>query len=389
MYLPASAAAAEKAPAGATPGGVKFVAHRIGKYRSESVAVGDFNADGKLDIVAGPYWYEAPTWKPHKFRELRGEVDEQGKGYRDDFMNAPLDVDGDGKLDLVTVCWFAKQLDWYRNTGEGGGDWPMTVVEKGSNHECGNLWDIDGDGKALEILPETKDTHWFELAAGPDGKQTLVRHEVDATARPFGSGVGDVDGDGWPDIIRPNAWFQAPADIRKGKWKVHPLTVGRPIGGKIEHTPAIRVYDINADGLNDLITSAAHKRGIFWYQQVRNGGEISWKEHLIDDSWSQAHTIVLGDLDGDGDLDLVTGKRFKAHNGKDPGSDEPLCVLWYELKRGSKPKWLKHVISYDEGIGSGLQLPLVDIDGDGDLDVIVTGKWGGPVLFENQGKERE
>ncbi|HPP54300.1 MAG TPA: FG-GAP-like repeat-containing protein, partial [Thermoguttaceae bacterium] len=90
--------------------------------------------------------------------------------------------------------------------------------------------------------------------------------------------------------------------------------------------------------------------------------------------------------DGDGDLDLATGKRFFAHNGGDPGALEPLCVYWYELKRekGKEPEWVRHAISVGQGIGSGMNIPVVDLDGDGDLDVVVTGKWGGPVWFENK-----
>ena len=91
-------------------------------------------------------------------------------------------------------------------------------------------------------------------------------------------------------------------------------------------------------------------------------------------------------MDKDGDLDFVTGKRFFAHNGNDPGGHDPLGVYWYELSRSPSLSWTRHIVSYDKGIGSGLNIPVVDLDGDGDLDIVVTGKWGGPVYFENTTK---
>ena len=352
---------------------------RIGEHRSEACGVADFNNDGKLDIVAGEYWYEAPAWTAHQFRKFERQVADDGKGYRDDFMNAPIDVDGDGHMDVVTACWFAKQLRVYHNTGETGA-WPMTPAgTENGNHETGHLCDVDGDGKANEILPDTKQTSWLEPAI-VDGKRQLVEYEVSAKAMPFGAGVGDINGDGRQDILRPKAWFEAPADPRKGTWTEHPLSLGGK-DGKSGHTAQILVYDINKDGRNDIVASAAHHHGIFWYEQQADN---TWTQHTIDDSWTQAHSLSLNDIDQDGDLDLVAGKRFMAHNGNDPDAHGALGVYWYELERSATPAWNKHVISYDEGIGSGVNLCVVDMDNDTDLDVVVTGKWGGPVLFENQ-----
>jgi sugar phosphate isomerase/epimerase len=370
-------------PTGAGPGPVKFVMHRIGNFRSEACCVADFNGDGKLDVAAGEYLYLAPDWKPVKIRTLKGEVDGHGKGYRWDFANLPLEVAGSGKPDLVSVDWFDKHAIWFRNTGTANGEWPESLIENNGNFETAGLHDVIGDGKSLAVVPAVARTVWYEAVKGPDGRGAFAKHVVSEKAMNFGVGVGDLNGDGRPDFIRPDAWFEAPADPRNGAWIEHPLALGG-LDGKAEHTPEILVYDVNGDGLNDIITSSAHRYGIFWYEQVRHGTEITFKPHLIDASWSQAHSLVLADLDGCGVPELVTGKRFMAHNGGDPDETGTLGVYYYKLTRSPLPVWTKHVISYGEGIGSGVNICAADLDGDGDLDVIVTGKWGGPVWFENQ-----
>ncbi|HPA17637.1 MAG TPA: VCBS repeat-containing protein [Verrucomicrobiae bacterium] len=363
---------------------IKFVMHRLGDYRSEALGVGDFNNDKKPDVVAGPNLYLAPDWKPIKIRTLTGPgVDDAGKGYMDDFSNLPLDVDGDGRLDVVSVGWFGKCVRWHRNSLGTQGDWAEVIVDNSGNFESAELEDIDGDGKKLEVLANSKPTAWFEAGKDASGKPTLIKHVISEKPMNFGGGAGDINGDGRPDVLRPDAWFEAPRDPRSGQWIEHPWALGAP-DGKADHTPQILMCDVNGDSLPDVVTSSAHKYGIFWYEQIRDERGAVWKQHVIDDTWSQAHSLALADIDGDGTPDLVTGKRFMAHNGKDPDEFGKLGVYWYRLERGPQPKWTRYPISFDEGVGSGVTLCAVDLDADGDVDVLVTGKWGGPVWFENK-----
>ena len=368
-------------------GGVQFKARRIGNCRTEACGVADFNNDGKLDVVAGPYLYLAPEFRPQKVREVKSDVKEDGKGYAHDFMNLPLDVNADGRLDVVSGNWFTKETWWFQNELPGADLWPTHVIEQTGNIETGILVDLDGDGKATDFLPDTQLTCLYQLGKGGKLGDHFSRDSISNDRCDMGRGCGDLNGDGRNDILTPAFWYEHCAD---GSWKKHPYDVGFSDGGRaLGHASNLIVFDVNKDGLNDVLVSSAHKHGIFWYEQRRErdaNGELQFTKHVIDDTWTQAHYLGWGDIDGDGVPELVTGKRFMAHNGHDPDEYGRLGIYYYDFSPGPNPAFRKYVISFDSGISVGLNVECVDIDGDGDLDLVTTGKWAGPVILENKTK---
>jgi hypothetical protein len=348
------------------PGEIAFFKTTIDLGSSESAALCDINGDGKLDIVSGENWYEAPRWEKHRFRDIF-----YTNNYIDDLSTVPLDVDGDGRVDLVTVGWFSKKVAWWHNPGKGG-SWQEHELQSGFPVEFAELVDLRNSGRKNAVLPQFGDVKaplaWFE----PDGKGGMAKHVVSPRSYGHGIGAGDVNGDGRTDILTPNGWLEAPPDPTSPDWKLHP-------DWHLGDTGFLYVADVNMDGKPDVVTSMAHDYGIFWLENKSTGGSVDWVKHMIDDSWSQSHEMVLVDFRHDGNLNLLTGKRFWAHNGRDPGEREPLGIYWYErfvVPETKSVEWVRHVIDYSSRTGGGLQIPSADLDGDGVPDFVVAGKSG-------------
>jgi hypothetical protein len=381
----------------------RFVPHDINPQSEyPACAVMDVNHDGKLDIISGGFWYEAPQWKKHFLREV-----EVIRGRFDDYSNLEVDVNADGWTDIVSVNYRSASIFWMEHPGEKikadpETPWIKHLIDTPGPMETGRLFDIDGDGK-LDILPNgTTFAAWYELIQekSGDGKveARFVRHDLPLEVAGHGVGFGDINGDGRGDIVGPHGWLEAPQDRRAGRWQWHPdweLTRDASI-------PTL-VYDVDGDGDNDLVWGRGHRFGLYW---LENGGTltregeapaepnlkskiqnpksaISWTWRAIDTTWAQAHSIFLADLTGDGKPELVAGKRYMGHEGKDPGEYDLLCAYYYNFDPKTKA-WTRSEIYFDHRAAFGLDPKAADIDGDGDLDLVAADR-SSLVYLENVG----
>ena len=373
-----SKTAAAKTAAAKKPVKVSFVKKQLdAAFRSEGVAVGDFNHDGKLDIAAGFVWYEAPEWKMHPIVEKVPEYNPMG--YSNSFCNWAEDLNGDGWTDLIVVDFPGTPTWWFENPKQAGGPWKKHQAIPVTNNESPQYLDVDGDGKrelVMAFAPSTPESD------GPERQMGIARPQKDPTAPwviqaisakgapacqkySHGLGIGDVNKDGRNDIVCPEGWWESPPKEATGEWKFHPA----PFGAR---GAQMYVYDFDGDGDNDVLGSEPHGFGLWWFEQLPNN---EWKQHEIDRSVSQLHGVILVDMNSDGLPDIVTGKRWKAHWTGDPGVDEPALFCWFELQReNGKPVWTRHQFDHDSGPGT--QFEIADVNKDGLPDVITSNKKG-------------
>lgn len=365
-------------------------------YYSEGAGAGDLNNDGHVDLVYGPHWYAGPDYV--KRQEIYPAVPQRREGYANNFFAWVYDFDGDGWNDILTAGFPGTPGYVYRNPGADAAQslWEKFEVADSVSNEAPQFADLTGDG-VPELICTRKGHYGFyrTRSEGPLKPWEFVSVSAKIAPDPFGHGlgVGDLNGDGRADLLARDGWMEQPEeDARESEWKFHRY----PFAPAAADMFAV---DADGDGDADVITALhAHEYGLAWFENTGvTDGEITFTQHLIvgkttADSpygvlFTEPHAVKMADMNGDGLQDIVTGKTYWSHHRQSPMWDAGAVVYWFECRREQNDSghtevdWVPHLADGDSGIGRGLVVQ--DLNGDDLPDIASGGMVGASVMLNH------
>ncbi|PZC47478.1 MAG: Carboxypeptidase regulatory-like domain-containing protein [Chloroflexi bacterium] len=336
-----------------------------------SVSLGDVDNDGDLDAVTTSAGDDKVAW----FQNRDGDgtfwveqiVTRSANGARALLI---ADVDDDLSLDVVAASFNDNKITLYRNRAGDGSNWEaaqVARVQDVNGPQSAYAADVDGDGDLDVLAASSRDhqTAWFENL---DTFGTEWRFHVIGAGlfRANTVAAGDIDGDGDIDVLsasQPAVSWHKNVKGDGSKWETQSLSTNTLWASDVT------AVDMDGDGDLDALSTSRLSRRIAWHEN-RNGDGTLWTDRLIATADWDPSAVAYGDIDGDGDLDVLSAFQ---------GGDR---VLWYENRNGDASAWGRGptISSQVDGIRA---LAVGDMDGDGNLDVLTASSNGHKIVWHS------
>ena len=346
-------------PADVTAGEVAFEAIEVTtNYAGASeTRLADVDDNGSVDVVGvAPGDGRVVWWE---------NVDDNGTTWVEHpIFPAPdirtldtADLDTDGDVDVIVGSFSVGVVAWLENDGTGFGWTPRVISTEVEGPISVHVTDVDRDGR-LDVVAAAQSEgviYWWDNVDG-DGRNWLERTITSALSAPSNVSSADIDEDGDTDIVLTDSDFDAVAWMSNEgglglSWS--PNVISTDFGG----ATSVRVGDIDVDGDLDIVAAAADAGLVTWWSNDTGDGSV-WSEIVIDPAFAGANAILIRDVDRDGDRDVISA-------GSTAGE-----IAWWENSDTVGNTWVKQTI--DSGLAGPSDLAFGDIDADGDPDVLAT-----------------
>ena len=371
-------------------------------YYGWGAATADINHDGTLDVVSGPFYYLGPSFTEQViYRE--GVIYNPENSFAPDMVNLTADFTGDGWPDILSSLG-NRHMDLYVNPKGESRRWEKYSVLPTISSEIVLLKDLDKDGTPEVIFGQGAAGGYAWAKPDPANPTAVwtphVMSSPGQAVNGHGLGVGDVNGDGRLDLVVPTGWYEQPAGgIATSPWAFHEAEfadsgIFGSGGGEMG------VYDVNGDGLADVVAGSAHNWGLNWFEQKKAAdGTSTFVRHEIagnfstkntgDVVFSESHSERFVDMDGDKIPDMITGKRYWSEAGNNTLTHNdpfgaPVLYIYHTVRDKSAPggaRFRPELVHNKSGVGSSFDV--VDLNKDGRPD-IVTSTIFGTFVFERK-----